>query len=226
MCSSIPPKLSSTHATVLQAPVHLFCGIWGLIATGLFTTREGWDLTYGSFAGDSAEEERRSTECCGLFYGCGFNLLAANLALMCTILAWVGGTSIILFYTIEVTLPRPTLFLFVFTAVAMPQLWGGMLFTPLLGIQPVVCVVCVKSLLLRYWAGRMAFVCVVCATSLQRVCGTAAFFTLEVDLVGSVSVFGSVRGASNPASHLPALTACLFPGLWPLCVRWGNKTFF
>lgn len=74
----------------------MFCGIWGMIATGLFTTREGWALTYGAAGGDRADE------CCGVFYGCGFNLLFANLALLCAILAWVGLTSAILFFTIEV----------------------------------------------------------------------------------------------------------------------------
>eukprot|EP00752_Nemacystus_decipiens_P007497 g6698.t1 len=79
------------------APVHLFCGVWGMIATGLFTTKEGWELTYGASGGDRADE------CCGLFYGCGFNLLFANLALVCAILAWVGLTSGILFFTIDAT---------------------------------------------------------------------------------------------------------------------------
>ncbi|CAM9201589.1 unnamed protein product [Laminaria digitata] len=79
------------------APVHLFSGIWGMIATGLFTTPEGWKLTYEEKGGD------RSNECCGLFYGCGFNLLFANLALVVVVLAWVGGTSAILFFTIEVS---------------------------------------------------------------------------------------------------------------------------
>ncbi|CAM9357568.1 unnamed protein product [Pylaiella littoralis] len=79
------------------APVHLFCGIWGMIGTGLFTTPEGWVLTYGAAGGDRADE------CCGLFYGCGFGLLSANLALVCAILAWVGLTGSILFFTIEAT---------------------------------------------------------------------------------------------------------------------------
>ncbi|CAM9613464.1 unnamed protein product, partial [Hapterophycus canaliculatus] len=77
------------------APVHLFCGIWGMVATGLFTTREGWALAYGAAGGDRADQ------CCGLFYGCGFNLLFANLALVCVVLAWVGLTSTILFFAIE-----------------------------------------------------------------------------------------------------------------------------
>lgn len=81
---------------LFQAPVHLFCGAWGLVASGLFATREGWDVTYRKAGGDRADE------CCGLFYGCGFNLLFANLALIASILAWVGVTSTILFYTIEV----------------------------------------------------------------------------------------------------------------------------
>lgn len=50
----------------------------------------------------SYSAERRN-ECCGLFYGCGAKLLAANLALLGAILAWVGVTSMVLFYTIEVS---------------------------------------------------------------------------------------------------------------------------
>lgn len=67
-----------------------------MIATGLFTTPEGWALTYGLEGGDRADE------CCGLFYGCGLGLLSANLALACAIVAWVGLTSGILFFVIEV----------------------------------------------------------------------------------------------------------------------------
>ena len=66
------------------------------MAAGLFATREGWDLAYG-------DDNDGVGKCCGLFYGCGFNLLFANLALIASILAWVGSTSIILFFSIEVT---------------------------------------------------------------------------------------------------------------------------
>lgn len=68
-----------------------------MVATGLFTTREGWALAYGAAGGDRADE------CCGLFYGCGFNLLFANMALVFVVVAWVGVTSFILFFTIEVS---------------------------------------------------------------------------------------------------------------------------
>lgn len=67
-----------------------------MIATGLFATREGWALTYEERGGDRADK------CCGLFYGCGFSLLFANLALLSAICVWVGVASIILFYTIDV----------------------------------------------------------------------------------------------------------------------------
>lgn len=79
--------------------------MWGLIATGLFTTREGWELTYGERGGDRADE------CCGLFYGCGFSLLFANLALLVSILVWVGGLSTILFYAIDVRLMELAIFI-------------------------------------------------------------------------------------------------------------------
>lgn len=68
-----------------------------MVATGLFATREGWALTYAERGGDRADE------CCGLFYGCGFSLLFANLALLSAICVWVGLASIILFFAIDVS---------------------------------------------------------------------------------------------------------------------------
>lgn len=85
--------LTRSHPCTWQAPVHLFCGLWGMVAVGLFATREGWTLAYG---------EGLEDKCCGLFYGCGFNLLGANLALVGAIIAWVGLAAMLIFYTIEV----------------------------------------------------------------------------------------------------------------------------
>ncbi|CAM9577292.1 unnamed protein product, partial [Phaeothamnion confervicola] len=50
-------------------PVHLFCGIWGVIAPGLLTTKEAYSQAYFS---DRAEN------CCGALYGCGHAQLAAQ----------------------------------------------------------------------------------------------------------------------------------------------------
>ena len=59
--------------------VHMFGGIWGTIAVGLFDNEKG--LLYG---GDG----------CGTYFG--YQLLA----IVCVI-AWVGGTSSIIFYILK-----------------------------------------------------------------------------------------------------------------------------
>lgn len=85
--------LTRSYPCAWQAPVHLFCGMWGMVASGLFATREGWTLVYGNGLED---------KCCGLFYGCGFNLLGANLVLVGAIIAWVALAAVLIFYTIKV----------------------------------------------------------------------------------------------------------------------------
>lgn len=68
----------------------------------MFTTQRGWEITYG---------EELKDKCCGLFYGCGFKLLVANIALLTAILVWVGLTSIVLFYAIKVSVTALRIFL-------------------------------------------------------------------------------------------------------------------
>ncbi|CAN0101349.1 unnamed protein product, partial [Ectocarpus sp. 13 AM-2016] len=46
--------------------VHGLCGLWGMVATGLFTTKLGYARAYA---------EDRADECCGVFYGCSGSLL-------------------------------------------------------------------------------------------------------------------------------------------------------
>jgi Amt family ammonium transporter len=75
---------------------HLFSGIWGLVATGLFTSKEGFSQSISS---DSVLVDR----CCGLFYGCSGHLLGANLIYLAALLAWVGVTGVLLFQTIKYT---------------------------------------------------------------------------------------------------------------------------
>lgn len=79
---------------VNAAPVHLFCGIWGLMAAGLFTTKFGYSASY---------YPDRSDECSGLLYGGSGRALAANVVFGLAILAWVGLMSFVLFVTTKLT---------------------------------------------------------------------------------------------------------------------------
>lgn len=79
---------------VNAVPVHLFCGIWGGIAAGLFATEDNYVLSY---SGDA-------DECKGLFYGGHGNALGANLVFILALVAWVGTTSFVLFYGLKKTI--------------------------------------------------------------------------------------------------------------------------
>ena len=82
-------------------PVHGFCGLWGLIAPGLFSSVKMYGQGY---YGDRAEE------CAGLFYGGSGASLGAALVFALFLFAWVGITSTMLFvgckYTIGVRVSR------------------------------------------------------------------------------------------------------------------------
>lgn len=72
-------------------PVHFFCGMWGVVAAGLFATAENYSMAYG---GNS----------CGLFYKCDGNSgrqFAANIVFILAIIAWVGSMSFIMFSTLK-----------------------------------------------------------------------------------------------------------------------------
>ena len=74
---------------VLNAsPVHLFCGFWGLIATGLFATQENYKMAINDYGDDTP---------CGLFYGCGPNQLFANLIFGLAAMAWTGFNALVVF---------------------------------------------------------------------------------------------------------------------------------
>ncbi|CAM9729791.1 unnamed protein product [Phaeothamnion confervicola] len=81
------------------APVHLFGGIWGVFAAGLFATEDNYAAAY-----PDPYDAGRPARCKGLFYGGSGHLLAANVIYMLFILAWVGGISLILFIGIKYTI--------------------------------------------------------------------------------------------------------------------------
>merc|ERR1712046_160502 len=79
---------------IFAAPVHLFCGAWGLIATGLFTDPTMWEAQYG---------DSQSERLCGVFYGCGTGArqLGLQVFFTFTIIVWVGGASAVIFKTLK-----------------------------------------------------------------------------------------------------------------------------
>lgn len=76
------------------SPIHFFCGIWGLIAAGLFSSKQNYAVAY------SAE---RVDSCAGLLYGGGMRMFAANMVFCLAVLSWVGSLSLILFVTVKLT---------------------------------------------------------------------------------------------------------------------------
>jgi len=68
------------------SPVHCFCGMWGVIAAGLFATQENYDAAYYS---------DRSDDCKGTLYG--GKALGPNIVFIIVVWLWVGVTSVVLF---------------------------------------------------------------------------------------------------------------------------------
>jgi Amt family ammonium transporter len=82
-------------------PVHGFCGMWGLIAPGFFSSVKMYGQGYYS---------DRADECAGVFYGGNGAALGAACVFILFILAWVGATATVLFigckYTIGVRVSK------------------------------------------------------------------------------------------------------------------------
>ena len=71
---------------VSAVPVHGFCGIWGVIAAGLFATEEYYSAAYYS---------ARAADCAGLFYG-GGAMLGANIMLVLFVIVWTGVCTLVI----------------------------------------------------------------------------------------------------------------------------------
>ncbi|GMI10309.1 hypothetical protein TrVE_jg4462 [Triparma verrucosa] len=76
-------------------PVHGFCGIWGVIAPGLFTSSTQYANAYYS---------SRADKCAGIFYGGSGDMLAANLVFILAVIAWTGVLSTVLFLGCKFTI--------------------------------------------------------------------------------------------------------------------------
>jgi Amt family ammonium transporter len=72
-------------------PVHFVCGMWGLLAVGLFAN--GYDITAGW--------NGMSTPVTGLFYGGGFGQLGAQLITAAAVTVAAGGLSYVFFVVIN-----------------------------------------------------------------------------------------------------------------------------
>jgi len=70
-------------------PIHGACGMWGVLAVGLFAYPE-----YTAMAWDDGSE---AASYCGLLYGCGM-LFAAQLVALLVEVLWVGGLASTLFW--------------------------------------------------------------------------------------------------------------------------------
>lgn len=75
-------------------PVHMFCGMWGVIAPGIFATKENYGLAYYG----------EPDKCSGVFYGGNGSTLAANAVFILAVLAWTGVTCMALFTGINATI--------------------------------------------------------------------------------------------------------------------------
>jgi Amt family ammonium transporter len=76
-------------------PVHGFCGVWGVIAPGFFTSKEQYASAYYS---------ARASDCAGVFYGGNGSMLAANFVFVLAVIGWVGVLSTILFQLCKMTI--------------------------------------------------------------------------------------------------------------------------
>ncbi|RHY30814.1 hypothetical protein DYB32_004002 [Aphanomyces invadans] len=68
-------------------PVHLVCGMWGVLVPGLLASADGMEMAFGR------------SDTCGLFYTCAHSgrQLAAQVVLILSIVGWVGVTCSVLF---------------------------------------------------------------------------------------------------------------------------------
>ena len=76
--------------------VHFACGVWGVLAAGLFTKKDLWQMSYASDA--------LSTPSCGVLYGCSDSgaQLAAQACYCLAIIAWCGLLGTVLFKSLAV----------------------------------------------------------------------------------------------------------------------------
>jgi len=72
------------------APVHMFCGIWGVFSTSLFATKENMEEVLG-----------RAVDVYGLFYGGGFGQVWVQLVGILSVMGWSLFWSFLLFKLLD-----------------------------------------------------------------------------------------------------------------------------
>mmetsp|Transcript_28080 Transcript_28080/g.41750 ORF Transcript_28080/g.41750 Transcript_28080/m.41750 type:complete len:470 (-) Transcript_28080:339-1748(-) len=77
---------------VNASPVHMFCGVWGVLASGLFASEAPYGAAYYS---------ARQSKCAGAFYGGDGSQFAANLAFILAVLAWSTTWGCIIFFACD-----------------------------------------------------------------------------------------------------------------------------
>ncbi|CAN0363947.1 unnamed protein product [Ectocarpus fasciculatus] len=80
---------------VNAAPVHLFGGMWGLVAAGFFASKFGYAAAYS---------EDRSAKCAGVLYGGNGSSLGASVVFLLAVVAWVGVLTLVLFVVTKLTI--------------------------------------------------------------------------------------------------------------------------
>lgn len=83
------------------SPVHFAAGVWGVLAAGLFTTKQNYSQAYFEKYDDGTD---RAEHCQGAFYGGGGHQFGANFVFVLLVIGWVGGLSILLFAGIKYTI--------------------------------------------------------------------------------------------------------------------------
>jgi Amt family ammonium transporter len=77
------------------SPVHFFCGMWGVISTGLFSSKSG--VEFAAFSSHEAEGAKHY----GAFMGGGGEQLGIQFVGMLAIAAWTCGMSLIMFLALK-----------------------------------------------------------------------------------------------------------------------------
>ena len=76
------------------SPVHLFCGIWGVIASGLFANKEFTNSVYGTDYGENDY---------GLFMGANSTQLGVQVVGVLVIGSWTFVSAGLVFFTLKAT---------------------------------------------------------------------------------------------------------------------------
>ena len=91
--SSVEFLLYGLDDPVDAVPIHLMCGVWGLLAAGLFSTSDNYSDAYVGLEPS-----------CGMFFSCngnGLNQFAANALFLVVTVAWTSTLTALLFFPLQ-----------------------------------------------------------------------------------------------------------------------------